>query len=68
MEQATTMHNGVLLKRWYVFESDGHRKVTWAEDEAAAIKKIQRTGFLGPDADVSNTHVEPALPMLYEAI
>lgn len=65
MEQAVTEHRGVTLKRWYVLESDGHRLVTWAPDEAAAVAKIQRAGRLGPDATVENTIVLPA-PSLSE--
>lgn len=55
MKQAMTIHNGVELRRWYLYETDGHRRVVWAEDESAALRK----GWRGTHAMLSD-HVEPA--------
>lgn len=64
MGQATTTRgDGTRVYRWYVFESDGHRIVTWAETAEAAIQKIQRLGKLGPDASVETVRVLPAPPL-----
>ena len=65
MEQAiTTRPDGMTVRRWFLFESDGHRLVTWAEDEAAALAKLQRAGHFGPDATLAAVRIEPAPSML----
>ena len=64
MEQAVTSRpDGTIIRRWWLYESDGHRLVTWAEDEDEALVKMQRCGRFGPDASVATVRIEPAPPM-----
>lgn len=60
-EQAFAIRpDGTIVRRWYLFESDGHKVVNWAEDEAASLEKAQRAGRFGPDATLENVRIEPA--------
>lgn len=61
MEQATIVHGGVELRRWYVYETDGRRRVTWAPTADAALAKAERS----ITAALSG-HVEPAPPAVEE--
>jgi hypothetical protein len=61
VEQATIQHGGETLRRWYVYETDGRRRVTWAPTADAALAKAERS----ITAALSG-RVEPAPPMVEE--
>lgn len=52
------------LTRWYVYETDGHRLVTWAATPEAARQKMIRAGAALSDVLYGTpARVEPAPPM-----
>jgi len=43
MRQAETTWRGRTLRRWYLFETDGRRRVVWAETAELALEKGRRS-------------------------
>jgi hypothetical protein len=58
MEQAVTTWKGRPWRRWYVYETDGRRRVVWEETPQGALDKARRSATAA-----MSERVDPAPPL-----